>query len=297
MLLSSNATEQKMMAPPDTDSIQNELDNGELDNRAVLGCFFLAIAFALIYYYYSNGNHTSFRPKCCAWGRGNLQRDSSGQSRADRVAAEETQGPLKKKDLARRKERRMWYEYYMKPYSVVIKKSYLFYAVEGEYNSEESSKKGQLCREIDDPVVEVERDIQQLPNKHTAEFSDSDDEETGECFEKQNISSGFGICDQCDENATLYANLPVVAGDEKNVTRCVDGSCALCLEDYAEGDIVVWSDLNCSHAFHKECLMQWLCKGKKHCPVCRNWFVPAVRIEDQKIAHGEAWKRALGGMT
>ena len=42
--------------------------------------------------------------------------------------------------------------------------------------------------------------------------------------------------------------------------------------------------------------MQWLSKGRKHCPICRDWYVPGTRIDDQKKAHGDAWKRALKEM-
>ena len=42
--------------------------------------------------------------------------------------------------------------------------------------------------------------------------------------------------------------------------------------------------------------MLWLSKGKKRCPVCRHWFVPGSKIDDQKHLHGEAWQRALREM-
>ena len=40
--------------------------------------------------------------------------------------------------------------------------------------------------------------------------------------------------------------------------------------------------LACSHAFHYECILPWLIEGKKRCPICRDWFVPGEKIEDQK---------------
>jgi len=97
----------------------------------------------------------------------------------------------------------------------------------------------------------------------------------------------YNICDKDNENASLYLTLP---------SRCVDATCAFCLDDYEVGDEVVWSDLHCTHAFHKECLMQWLSKGKKRCPVCRHWFVPGSKIDDQKLVHGAAWQNALSEM-
>merc|ERR1711935_514469 len=57
-----------------------------------------------------------------------------------------------------------------------------------------------------------------------------------------------------------------------------------------------WSHSQCPHVFHKECLMQWLTKGKKRCPICRHWFVPGSKIDDQKQSHGESWRRALSEM-
>ena len=98
-------------------------------------------------------------------------------------------------------------------------------------------------------------------------------------------------CYECnnDENATLYVKL-------SRSNRCVDATCTFCLDEYEVGDHVVWSNLECQHVFHKECLMQWLSKGKKRCPICRHWFVPGTKIDDQKQSHGEAWRRALSEM-
>lgn len=40
-----------------------------------------------------------------------------------------------------------------------------------------------------------------------------------------------------------------------------------------------------SHDVH---LIRWLSKGKKRCPVCRNFFVPGSRVDDKKvITHDE----------
>jgi hypothetical protein len=153
---------------------------------------------------------------------------------------------------------------------------------------------------------------------------DTEDEEIGDA-EKRNCQSCLVICDPNDALACLYLKLPqkqtpkvdgnqqthkVDGNHEAEINledsgtsmqsmppcrgvRHVDGQCALCIDNYEEGDEVTWSDLDCTHAFHKECILQWLSKGKKRCPVCRHWFVPGARIEEQKKAHGEAWERAL----
>jgi hypothetical protein len=85
--------------------------------------------------------------------------------------------------------------------------------------------------------------------------------------------------DEDDQNE-LHLRLPFQC--QSGSCRSVDGECAICVERYKEGDQVVWSSLNCSHAFHYECILVWLSKGKKRCPICRDWFVPGARIEDQK---------------
>lgn len=43
-------------------------------------------------------------------------------------------------------------------------------------------------------------------------------------------------------------------------------SCAICLEQYAPGDVV--SLMPCLHGFHEQCLTQWL-GIKAQCPVCK----------------------------
>jgi len=82
------------------------------------------------------------------------------------------------------------------------------------------------------------------------------------------------------ENVSL--RLPVKECNGEN--RVAEANCAICLLDYEPGDDIVWSskDKACSHAFHEECMMSWLVRGKKRCPVCRSFFVPSELIADQE---------------
>lgn len=92
-------------------------------------------------------------------------------------------------------------------------------------------------------------------------------------------------CDQHDDNARLCLRLPAESCKKgKGMGRSVDAHCAVCFCEYEEGEKVVWSELECKHAFHYECMMPWLSKGKKRCPICRHWFVPGAKIDDQKTA-------------
>ena len=54
-------------------------------------------------------------------------------------------------------------------------------------------------------------------------------------------------------------------------------NCAICIDDFCEGDIVVGSidHIECSHIFHFDCILAWLSKytgdsDNYYCPVCRH---------------------------
>jgi hypothetical protein len=60
-------------------------------------------------------------------------------------------------------------------------------------------------------------------------------------------------------------------GEDKQVPNC----CAICLSDYSVGDTIIWSsNPQCQHAFHDECILEWLIKKRpaSSCPCCREEF-------------------------
>ena len=67
------------------------------------------------------------------------------------------------------------------------------------------------------------------------------------------LKRGFSSMPSLDSSATLYSPT----------------SCAICLDSYSIGDEIAWShnDL-CHHAFHLECIVDWLMKHDE-CPMCR----------------------------
>ncbi len=54
-----------------------------------------------------------------------------------------------------------------------------------------------------------------------------------------------------------------------------NSSCAICYNDYADGDILNSPD-KCGHLFHKECLEKWLLQ-KQECPTCRCTISVAIK--------------------
>ena len=121
--------------------------------------------------------------------------------------------------------------------------------------------------------------------------------------EEDDSCLGFDM--QREENSTQKSTTPVV--DHQTATTTVDEDmgqdniidsspesvlflpcqrqvpslCAICLELYQQGDAVVWSN-NCIHAFHQDCLINWLClkENSSHlpCPSCRQDFLEMPQI-------------------
>lgn len=49
--------------------------------------------------------------------------------------------------------------------------------------------------------------------------------------------------------------------------------CSICLSEYEEGDDICLSpNPQCKHAFHKDCMVEWLMKHNR-CPICRNNYL------------------------
>jgi len=49
--------------------------------------------------------------------------------------------------------------------------------------------------------------------------------------------------------------------------------CSICCEAYVKGDDIAWSkNDNCCHAYHTDCIMEWLMKHDD-CPMCRNDYL------------------------
>ncbi|CAO3701815.1 unnamed protein product [Rhizopus microsporus] len=65
----------------------------------------------------------------------------------------------------------------------------------------------------------------------------------------------------------LVAKLPTYVFRREKVTDTDHMDCAICLEDYLEGDKL--RVLPCKHEFHAKCVDAWLTSHKKFCPICK----------------------------
>mmetsp|Transcript_10395 Transcript_10395/g.15963 ORF Transcript_10395/g.15963 Transcript_10395/m.15963 type:complete len:482 (+) Transcript_10395:75-1520(+) len=93
-----------------------------------------------------------------------------------------------------------------------------------------------------------------------------------------------------EEDAMTESGLLVVPAP--NGDRRVPNCCAVCLGPYEVGDDVVWSEnVNCLHAFHEECVTEWLLKMQdgNPCPCCRSVFVDMEHIKPVKKTKFSNW--------
>ena len=100
-----------------------------------------------------------------------------------------------------------------------------------------------------------------------------------------------------DDEAT-FVRLPP-SPRAPNGSRLVPNCCAVCLCPYEVGETLVWSsNTSCRHAFHRDCVVDYLCKVQEvDCPspCCRGTFVTLPHHLDEK--NGKRIKRLMSDAT
>ncbi len=88
------------------------------------------------------------------------------------------------------------------------------------------------------------------------------------------VTSPITVSVNTNTNTNVNVNTDEELGepfDEKYIpsTR----TCPICVEHYRAGDDIAWSyNEECSHTFHRECIVQWLIHHDE-CPMCRSPYL------------------------
>jgi hypothetical protein len=131
-------------------------------------------------------------------------------------------------------------------------------------------------------------DVEQDTEK--GEFNDRDDSSPDDQDKEEQHNETLTVLRLPPPGSPTYGK-----GDEENSITNTDlreapGECSICLNEFKVGERVSWSPKQCLHAFHEDCIIEWLltlgrnsddrrhthtikCDYKMHCPVCRQEFI------------------------
>lgn len=115
---------------------------------------------------------------------------------------------------------------------------------------------------------------------------------TGQNRRRANTSGSNGTSDVSSANQSRLSSAEsmesisssAAASSTSQDSYKIRNECAICLCEYEKGDVVVTScNSECPHAFHQECIVEWLVKMQEGapCPCCRRTFVEL----DEHIPH------------
>mmetsp|Transcript_20086 Transcript_20086/g.31026 ORF Transcript_20086/g.31026 Transcript_20086/m.31026 type:complete len:345 (+) Transcript_20086:332-1366(+) len=156
-----------------------------------------------------------------------------------------------------RKERRKKYKALLKQNTMVVTDDLLFYS-----------------------TPDIESGEFSPPRQQNIDQTDGVDIEKGNSFDGEPVQQHYN-------EDTLRLKIPTTKGDGENERcdhRVISGVCTICICPYEVDERVTWStNESCSHAFHEECILLWLGKGKKRCPVCRNYFCPTLHLNKEEV--------------
>jgi hypothetical protein len=75
-------------------------------------------------------------------------------------------------------------------------------------------------------------------------------------------------------------DIPIVNGKDSGSSSSLypPKTCPVCCEDYMKGDDIAWSkNEECCHAFHIDCIMEWL-MDHDDCPMCRSNYLEYTHV-------------------
>jgi len=131
--------------------------------------------------------------------------------------------------------------------------------------------------------VVKENDVTREGNNETSSTTDS--ESTGSCTHEESnndldLELGIPALPETKDGKDNVDDAPEEDEAQDYLTlpccRKVPNCCAVCLSSYSAGDRVDWSSNEaCKHAFHEDCILDWLTKNQDGtpCPCCRQEFI------------------------
>jgi Ring finger domain len=83
--------------------------------------------------------------------------------------------------------------------------------------------------------------------------------------------------------ASSYSSTFVLSQSKRNVNDDSNPSCAICLEQFTDGeDICASQNKQCPHQFHLNCAFKWLLTSQE-CPCCRRDYLTIGPTSDRAI--------------
>jgi hypothetical protein len=138
------------------------------------------------------------------------------------------------------------------------------------------------------PSIEQEGNGKSNAERESTEHREKEGIETGsgsldiENAGIENVETDIQLRDASGKSIdfdNLFVEIPApglsVTPNSKNL-RLVPNLCTICLCNYEIGTDIVWSSNSvCDHAFHSECIEQWLMNQREGplCPCCRRDFI------------------------
>jgi hypothetical protein len=154
-------------------------------------------------------------------------------------------------------------------------------------SNDTNSSNSRSNTETDSDVIVVEIGVN-ATNTDDTDIADDTDVDIAD-VETPSASLSSVSFDEQDECDTGYL---VLRGTTPQ--RHVPNGCAICLGPYLVGESVVWSsNCHCKHAFHSQCMVDWLSKAatfstESPCPCCRREFTDLETYKKEKKILWEA---------
>ncbi|KAG7369095.1 ring finger domain containing protein [Nitzschia inconspicua] len=157
--------------------------------------------------------------------------------------------------------------------------------VQESLSFENSTSKNEDCTKNDLAVVtDMKSPSRQQPGNKRTKSCEKDEEEQGNILiPEPGLPMGslldFLTSSSNSSRSTSQGSSHSDKQDGMVTTRSlrqVPNECSICLCEYTVGSDIVWSsNPQCDHAFHEQCIEQWLMKQREGplCPCCRRDFV------------------------